>query len=167
MVFTGDGKGKTTAALGVVLRSLAHGRKVCFITFMKGAFPYGEKKALTQFPNFVLKDFGHLHFVDPQNVKEEEKEEARQALKTAREAITSGEYDLVVLDEVNIASAWGLIDKEEIVKLIKDKPLQLDLILTGRYAPQGFIELADLVTEMKEVKHPFKKGILAKKGIDY
>lgn len=165
-VFTGNGKGKTTAALGVILRSLGHGRRVCLILFMKGNYPYGEQTVLEKLPGVTLHRFGHLHFVDPNNVKEEEKAEARRALDLARQAMRDG-YDLVVLDEVNIAVSWGLIDVGDLVRLIEEKPLHVDLILTGRYAPQRLIELADLVTEMVEVKHPYKQGIKAKKGVDY
>jgi len=165
-VFTGNGKGKTTAALGVILRSLGHGRRVCLILFMKGNFPYGEQAILEKLPGVTLHRFGHLHFVDPGNVKEEERAEARRALDIARQAMQDG-YDLIVLDEVNIAVSWGLIDVEDLVRLIEEKPPHVDLVLTGRYAPQRLIELADLVTDMVEVKHPYKQGVKAKKGVDY
>jgi len=166
-IFTGNGKGKTSAALGIVLRSLGHGRRVGMITFMKGEYPYGEKRILSQLPNLTLKNFGQLSFVDPKNIKEEEKQEAKRALEVAGEMIRGGKYDLVVLDEVNVAAAWGLVDSEEVAKLIKQKPPHVDLILTGRYAPQRFVELADLVTEMVEVKHPYQKGMSGRKGLDY
>jgi cob(I)alamin adenosyltransferase len=137
------------------------------ITFMKGEYPYGEKRILSQLPNLTLKNFGQLSFVDPKNIKEEEKQEAKRALEVAGEMIRGGKYDLVVLDEVNVAAAWGLVDSEEVAKLIKQKPPHVDLILTGRYAPQRFVELADLVTEMVEVKHPYQKGMSGRKGLDY
>ncbi len=165
-VFTGDGKGKTSAALGTVVRALGHGLRVYIAFFMKGNFPYGEQKFLAQIPNVTLATFGHEHFVDPNNVKEEEKAEARRALEAARQAMLSGNYDIVILDEVNVATAWKLIDLEEVIKLIKDKPEKVELILTGRYAHPKLVELADLVTEMVKVKHPYDKGILSRKGID-
>jgi len=166
-VFTGDGRGKTSAALGVVLRALGHDFRVCIIHFMKGNYPYGEQKTLARLPNVTLAVFGRPSFVDPHNVEEEDRKEARRALNAAREAMLSGKYDLVVLDEVNIASAWGLVGLDEVIKLIEDKPENVELILTGRYADEKLIELADLVTEMVAIKHPFGEGIEARPGLDY
>ncbi|MDP2953615.1 MAG: cob(I)yrinic acid a,c-diamide adenosyltransferase [Chloroflexota bacterium] len=166
-VFTGNGKGKTSAALGVMLRAVGHGLRVFFVFFMKGEYPYGEREAMACLPNLTFARFGQLEFCDPREVKEAEKAEARRALQAAREAMLSGQYDLVVLDEMNVATSWKLVDEEEVVKLIQDTPEKVNLILTGRYAPERFLELADLVTEMKEIKHPFKKGIKARRGIDY
>ncbi|MFC1924948.1 cob(I)yrinic acid a,c-diamide adenosyltransferase [Chloroflexota bacterium] len=166
-IFTGDGKGKTSAALGVVLRALGHGLRVHVIYFMKGDYPYGEQKILSQLPNVSFATFGQLDFVDPANVKPEEREQARQALEEAQRSLLSDEYDLLVLDEVNVAIAWKLVDLEKVIELIKQKPDKLELILTGRYADEKLIELADLVTEMIEVKHPYRKGIMSRKGIDH
>jgi cob(I)alamin adenosyltransferase len=166
-VFTGDGRGKTSAALGTVLRSLGHDFKVCVIHFMKGNFPYGEQKVLASLPNVTLQIFGRLSFVDPRNPQEEDKEEARKALAAGRAAVLSGEYDLVVLDEINVASAWGLVSVDDVIKLVREKPKHVELILTGRYADDRLIEIADLVTEMKAVKHPFAKGIKARAGCEY
>ncbi len=166
-VFTGDGKGKTSAALGVVLRALGHGLRVCVVVFMKGDYPYSEWKALSKLPNVKIARFGFRTFTDPANVKPEEIEQAKQALSAARQAMLSGKYDLVVLDEVNVAAAWKLIRPNEVVKLIKDKPPNVELILTGRYADARVIEQADLVTEMVKIKHPYDKGVLARKGIEY
>lgn len=165
-VFTGNGKGKTSAALGVVLRALGHGLRVYIAYFMKGNFPYGERKILGQLRNINIATFGFETFVDPTNVKEEEKAEAKRALEAARQAMLSGNYDIVVLDEVNVATAWKLIDIDEVIKLVKDKPEKVELILTGRYADPKLIELADLVTEMVKVKHPYDKGIPSREGID-
>jgi len=166
-VFTGSGKGKTSAALGVALRAVGHGLRVHIVFFMKGNYPYGERNMLPQLPNVSFQSYGHEHFVDPQNVKAEEKEQAREALQAARAAISSGKFDLVVLDEVNVAVAWKLIEVEELLELIEKKPQSVELILTGRYADQRVIERADLVTEMVEVKHPYQKGVKARKGIEY
>jgi len=166
-VFTGDGKGKTTAALGTVLRALGHDFRVCIVQFMKGNYPYGEHKMLAQLPNVTVGIFGRLSFVDPDNVEEEDKEEARKALGFSREAILSGKYDLVILDEINIASGWGLVSVDDVIRLIEEKPDELELILTGRYADRKLIECADLVTETVSIKHPFEKGIKARLGIEY
>lgn len=166
-IFTGNGKGKTTAALGTVVRAAGHGLKIFIISFMKGDYAYGEYKALSVFPNIEVSKFGFRHFVDPTNIKPEEREEAKAALAAARDAVTSGKYDLVLLDEVNVALGWNLIDIEEVIKLIEDKPPHVELILTGRYADNRLLEMADLVTEMVKVKHPFDKGIKARKGIEY
>jgi cob(I)alamin adenosyltransferase len=166
-VFTGNGRGKTSAALGVVLRALGHDFKVCIIFFMKGNYPYGEKKTLAHFSNVTFSIFGGLGFVDPRHVKEEDKQEARKALEAGRDAVMSGKYDLVVLDEVNVAAAWGLVELDEVIKLIEDKPKSVELILTGRYADPKLVKIADLVTEMVAIKHPYDDGVGARAGLDY
>jgi cob(I)alamin adenosyltransferase len=166
-LFTGDGKGKTSAALGVGLRALGHGHRVHIVFFMKGDFPYGEQKTLSELSNITFERFGFRDFVDPANVKPAEREEAHKALEAARKAMLSLKYDVVILDEVNVAIAWKLIDIDEVIKLIHNKPDKVELILTGRYADPKLVELADLVTDMVKVKHPYDKGILSRKGIDY
>ena len=166
-IFTGDGKGKTSASLGIALRAAGHGLRVHIVFFMKGEFPYGEQKILAELPNITFARFGFETFVEPTDVKPEEKEEGRKALEEARKAMLSLEYDVIILDEVNVAVSWKLIDIEEVIKLIKDKPENVELILTGRYADARIIELADLVTDMVKVKHPYDKGILSRRGIDY
>lgn len=166
-VFTGNGKGKTSAALGIALRALGHGLKVRIIFFMKGDFPYGEDKTLEKLPNISLERFGLPGFCDPDNITEEHRAAAGRALQAAREALSRGEYDVVVLDEVNVASAWGLIPVEEVLELVRNKLPQVDLVLTGRYADARLIDSADIVTEMVEVKHPFPKGVKARRGVDY
>ena len=166
-IFTGDGKGKTSAALGTVIRALGQGLKVYIVYFMKGDYPYGERKILSKLPNVSFDSFGSLEFVNPENVKPEEKEQARMALAAAREAMLSGSYDLVVLDEVNVAAAWKLVELDEVIKLIKDKPQNVELILTGRNADTKLVQIADLVTEMLKIKHPYDEGIKARKGIEY
>jgi cob(I)alamin adenosyltransferase len=166
-VFTGDGRGKTSAALGIVLRALGHNFRVCIIHFMKGSYPYGEQEVLARLPGVTVRPFGRLSFVDPDNPEDEDKEEARKALQAAREAMLSGDYDLVVLDEVNVASAWRLVGLDEVIRLIKDKPEGVELILTGRYADRRLMKLANLVTEMVAIKHPFDEGIEARPGLDY
>jgi cob(I)alamin adenosyltransferase len=166
-IFTGDGKGKTSAALGAAMRAAGHGLRVHITFFMKGDYPYGEQQSLALLPGISVARFGQREFVDPGNVKPEEKEQARQALEDARRAVFSGEYDLVIMDEVNVASAWKLIDLDEVVQLIRGKPENVELILTGRYADQKLVELADLVTEMREIRHPYGKGIPSRMGFEY
>jgi len=166
-ILTGDGKGKTSAALGTALRALGHGFRVYFAFFMKGDHPYGERNILSKLPNVTVASFGSEKFINPADIKPEEIEQARQALAAAREAMLSGKYDLVVLDEVNVAVAWKLVELDEVTKLLKDKPNNVELILTGRKADAKLIELADLVTEMRKIKHPYDKGIKTRQGIDY
>jgi cob(I)alamin adenosyltransferase len=166
-VFTGGGRGKTTAALGIAIRAAGQGLKVHIIFFMKGFYPYGEQKALANLPNISFERFGQLEFVDPAHVKEEERKQGQLAFQAARKAVLSGEYDVVILDEVNLAASWKLVDIEELLKLVREKPSYVELILTGRAADYRLVELADLVTEMVEVKHPFRKGILSRCGLDY
>lgn len=166
-VFTGEGKGKTTAALGTVLRALGHGLKVYIAVFMKGDYPYGEWETLAKLPNVAVATFGFREFTDPANVKPEEIEEAKKALAAARQAIISGGYDLVVLDEVNVAIAWKLIELDEVIRLIADKPQPVELILTGRYADRELIKRADMVTECLKIKHPYDEGITSREGIEY
>jgi len=171
-IFTGDGKGKTSAALGVVLRALGHGLRVYIAYFMKGNYSYGdypcsECNILVKLPNVTVASSGQKGFVDRENIKPEERERAKQALAAAREAMLSGSYDLVVLDEVNLAAAWKLVELDEVIKLIGDRPRNVDLILTGRQADAKLIKVADLVTEMLKIKHLHDEGIMARRGIDY
>ena len=166
-VFTGDGKGKTSAALGIVIRALGHGLRVYIAFFMKGDYPYGERNILSNLPNVQFSSFGSTEFVDPQNIRPEDKEQAGQALASSRQALLSGNYDLVVLDEVNVAVDWKLVDLDDVVRLIEDKPASVDLILTGRRADAKLIQMADLVTECLKIKHPYDLGVVARKGIDY
>ena len=166
-IFTGNGKGKTTAMLGTIVRALGHDLRVYIVFFMKGDYPYGEYNTLSKLPNVDVANFGFRNFTDPSNVKPEEIEQAGMALSAAREAMLSGKYDLVALDEVNVALAMKLVKLEEVISLIKDKPQNVELILTGRYAEAEILELADLVTEMVKIKHPYDKGVPARKGIEY
>jgi cob(I)alamin adenosyltransferase len=166
-IFTGGGKGKTSAALGIALRALGHNLRVHVIFFMKGNFFYGERQTLAQLPNTSFSSFGQDYFIDPNNIKPEEKEQARKGLDKAREVIHSGNYDVVILDEINVAVGWKLLEVNDVLQLIKNKPKNVELILTGRYADPKLIDAADLVTEMVKVKHPYDRGIKARGGIDY
>ena len=168
-VFTGSGKGKTTAALGTVLRAAGHGFKILLIFFVKGESSQGEFKSLLTLPGVEVSKYGlHKWIRDPDNVKPGEIAEAKKALQAARKAASSGEYDIIVLDEINIAVYFKLITAEDVLTLIKEKAPQTELILTGQKADRRVIEAADLVTEMKNVKHPYElQGISARQGIEY
>jgi len=166
-IFTGNGKGKTTAALGTVLRAAGHGFKIFIVFFFKGEYALGEYASLSKIPNVTVTSYGLRRLVDLKNIKPEEIEQAKLALDAAREAIESGKYDLVMMDEVNVAIEYKLIELEDVIRLVRNKPDNVELILTGRYADNKLIEMADLVTEMVKVKHPYEKGINARKGIEY
>ena len=170
IVYTGNGKGKTTAALGLSLRAIGYEHKVCMLQFIKGSWHYGEMDSSKKLePNFELIAVGKgfVGILDDNSPREEHEKYAAEAVRICREKIFSEKYDVIILDEVNYAINLGLIDVQEIIKIIKEKPSDLDLVLTGRDVKEEIVELADLVTEMKEIKHPFKSGIKAKKGIDF
>ncbi|MCJ7425708.1 MAG: cob(I)yrinic acid a,c-diamide adenosyltransferase [Dehalococcoidales bacterium] len=166
-VFTGDGKGKTSAAIGAVIRALGHGRKVYIAFFMKGAHPSGEFHILSQLSSVTMASFGSGGFIDPRNVRAEDREGAAKALAAARQAVLKGSYDLVVLDEVNVAVAFGLIPVDDVLKLIEEKPKGVELILTGRRADTRLVQAADLVTECLKIKHPYDTGVAARGGIEF
>jgi cob(I)alamin adenosyltransferase len=164
-VYTGGGKGKTTAAAGLTLRALGHGLRVYMVQFLKKGFKYGELSALKRFPNFKFAQFGRGVYLKRPTARDAEL--AQKALDHAREIVRGGKYDIVVLDEVNVALGLKLIKVADVVDLIESKPPGVELILTGRNAPAEIIQRADLVTEMVEVKHPFSKGVKARAGIEY
>jgi len=165
-IYTGDGKGKTTAALGLALRAYLHGFKVAFVQFMKGT-RYGEDKIPKMLPGFHFEKFGRKEFVDPKNPNPKDIEEARKAFNRCKELAFSGNFDLIVMDEINVAMDFGLISVDEVLSFLKNRPPNVELVLTGRYAPKPVVEIADLVSEIKEVKHPYTKGIPARRGIEY
>lgn len=165
-VYTGNGKGKTTAAIGQGMRAIGAGLKVYMIQFMKG-YPYSEMEALKKIENFILTQFGRAEFVNKKNPAEIDIQYAQQALNHAEKIIKSNKYHVVILDEINVAMDYKLIDIKKVLKLMKEKPKNMELILTGRYAPKEILKNADLVTEMTEIKHPYKKGVQCRKGIDY
>lgn len=167
-VYTGNGKGKTTASLGLAFRAAGHGLKVCMIQFMKDNADYGETKAAVYLPGFKLIQVGRNDFVDLEDPEPVDTKLAQNGWKVARELILSREYDIIILDEINVAMACGLIKPQEVTAFLSDlKENRTELILTGRYAPQEIIDIAHLVTEMREIKHPFATGVEARKGIDY
>ena len=167
-IFTGDGKGKTTAAIGTAVRAAGHGLRV-FIAFFAKCDEYfrGEANALSRLPNITLASCRHRDWIDKENIKAEDKELAKSTLTAAREAMLNGNYNLIVLDEINIAINYGLVSLNEVIELVNDKPQNVELILTGRYAEPKLVQIADLVTEMLMVKHPYGKGVKARRGIDY
>lgn len=170
IVHTGPGKGKTTAALGTALRAVGQGLKVLMVQFIKGSWHYGELEAARVLgeENFKILQMGR-GFVkvgaekpDPEDVRLVE-----EAWKFAREKINTAEYDLVILDEINYAISYKMLDPESVTETLQNKPEMVHVILTGRNAHARILELADLVTEMREVKHPYQKGIMAQRGIEY
>jgi cob(I)alamin adenosyltransferase len=163
-IYTGDGKGKTTAALGLTLRAIGAGYRVYIIQFLKGQ-DYSELKSLKPLEAVTLKRFGEKNYVlKPGQAKD--RQAARQALAWSQKILRSGRFDVVVLDEVFLALFFKLLPVSAVVELLKNKPQNVELILTGRRAPERIIRLADYVTEMKEIKHPYKHGLLARKGIE-
>ncbi len=168
IIFTGNGKGKTTAAIGTSVRAAGHGFKVLIVFFMKGErFFHGEVAVLKSISGITVKSFGQKGWVRKGRLKPEDIEKASQGLDFARKEINGGSYDLVVLDEINPAVDTGLIEVEKVCDIMKNRPKWTSLVLTGRNAHPAFIELADVVTEMKMVKHPFNLGTSALKGLDY
>jgi len=169
IVNTGPGKGKTTAAMGTALRAVGNGMKVLMLQFLKGSWHYGELDAVKSFGDkFIMKQMGR-GFVkvggaetDPEDIRMVE-----EAWEEARQAINSGQWDLVILDEINYAISYGMLDPATVVEALKQKPEQVHVILTGRNAHPTIIELADTVTEMKQVKHAYEKGVMAQRGIEY
>lgn len=166
-VYTGNGKGKTTAALGLALRAVGHGCQVCLVQFMKGGGPYGEHLAAERLaPHLTVFRTGRPGWVRKGNPDPADVAEAREALELARIALTSGRYDMVVLDEINGAIDFGLLTVEKVLALLTQRPPNVELILTGRNANPQLLAAADLVTEMLEVKHYFQQGVPARQGIE-
>ena len=166
-VYTGDGKGKTTAALGVAMRAAGHGMKVEIIQFMKGNIEYGElESARILSPYVTIHQTGRETFVNRKNPDPEDVRLARQGWETAREIILSKRTDIVVLDEINCAMDFGLIPAAEVLEVLRKKPYDMELILTGRNAPTEIVAAADLVTEMLQIKHYYCEGVEAREGIE-
>ena len=166
-VITGDGKGKTTAALGQALRAVGHGRRVFMVQFMKGR-KYGEVLAAERYlPGLVIRQCGLDSFVMRGRPAPVDLELARQGLALARKALTGGEFDLVILDEVNVALDFNLLPLDEVLALIADRPAAVDLILTGRYAPEPLLAAADTVSRIEEVKHHYAQGFKERAGMEF
>jgi cob(I)alamin adenosyltransferase len=169
LINTGPGKGKTTAAIGTALRAVGNGMRVLMLQFLKGSWHYGELDAAQAFgTNFVLKQMGR-GFVkvggaetDPEDIRL-----VQTAWEEARDAINSGDWDMVILDEINYAISYGMLDAGQVAETLRNRPGMVHVILTGRNAHSTLVEMADTVTEMREVKHAYQKGILAQRGIEY
>ena len=165
-VYTGDGKGKTTAALGLALRATGRGLRVCMLQFIKGGGRYGEHQAAEKLsPLLTIIQTGRPGWVNTKDITEDRRI-AQEALEQVKELMISGEYDILICDEINGAVGFGLIDVEQVLELISQKPENVELVLTGRNAHPLVIEAADLVTEMKEIKHYYKAGVPARTGIE-
>jgi cob(I)alamin adenosyltransferase len=170
VVYTGNGKGKTTAAMGMCVRAVGYDWNVCLIQFVKGSWKYGELKGIKRLePNVDLHVIGEgfVGIVDDTKDIEEHRQAAKNGIKLALEKISSGKYPLVILDELNVALDLGLVRDEDVRELLQARGEKQHLVITGRNAADWLIDEADLVTEMVEVKHPYQKGILAQKGIDW
>jgi cob(I)alamin adenosyltransferase len=166
-LYTGDGKGKTTAALGLAFRAAGHGLKSHIIQFMKGQIGYGELKSAKKTGGLIrITQCGRASFVSRDNPDPKDVRLAEKALEMARREMEKAEVDILILDEINCALDFKLISQKDVLELIRKRPAGMELVLTGRWAPRAIIQAADLVTEMKEVKHYWKKGVQGRKGIE-
>jgi cob(I)alamin adenosyltransferase len=166
-VYTGNGKGKTTASLGLALRAAGHGLKTVIIQFMKGWIDYGELAGVRMLAPYVeIHQAGRDTFVNRKNPDPEDVRLARQGFELAKETILGRRADIVVLDEINCAVDFGLLPVDEVLELVRNKPDGMELVLTGRGAPREIVDAADLVTEMREVKHYYAKGVDARTGVE-
>jgi cob(I)alamin adenosyltransferase len=167
IVNTGNGKGKTTAALGQAFRAVGHGFKVCFLQFLKGSWKYGELEAAKRFEDLMeIRALGKGFTWKSEDLNEDI-QSARDAWDLAKEIIASGKFKMVVLDELTYLITYGMVPEEDILNTLRNRPPDLHVVVTGRDASPGLIELADLVTEMNEIKHPFRNGIKAQRGIEF
>jgi cob(I)alamin adenosyltransferase len=166
-VFTGGGKGKTSAGIGTAVRASGRGYRVYIVYFMNQNYDSGEQEVLHCLPGVKWAAFGPGLVRHPESPTPEVKAKANQALTEARRAMLSGDWDVIIMDEINIVTGWGWLETADVVQLIKDRPEHVELVLTGRLAPQEVIDAADLATEMVKVKHPYDRGIPARRGIEY
>jgi cob(I)alamin adenosyltransferase len=166
-VYTGDGKGKTTAALGLALRAAGHGLRVEIVQFMKGWPGYGELQGIEWLPTVSIHRFGREGWVHPDHPHPEDYEHAAAGLAYASRIMTGGQLDILVLDEINVALDYGLLDLDVVLQLLDAKPPLLELVLTGRNAHPEVVRRADLVTEMRAVKHPYDQGLAGRRGIEF
>lgn len=170
IVYTGGGKGKTTAALGLAMRAVGHGRKIRMIQFIKGSWHYGEMTSSARLEpelEMVAVGKGFVGIIDDTSTIDQHRCVAGEAMSMAKRDVSSGKYDIVILDEINYAIHLGLVDEDDLLDMLGSRPGHVNVVLTGNHARSRIVEMADLVTEMKEVKHPFRKGIRAKEGIDF
>ncbi len=166
-IFTGNGKGKTTASLGLAFRALGHGKRVCIVQFIKGSWKYGEIEAAKKFA--PLLDFHVMGrgFTWKSDDLEKDKAVALEAWEFAKRVIRDNNYSLVILDELTYLPYYKMLDEEEILAVLSGKPEEMHVVITGRYASERLMDVADLVTEMKEVKHPYQSGVKAQKGFEF
>lgn len=164
-VYTGNGKGKTTAAFGLALRAICAGKKVYIGQFIKG-MKYSELDAVKYLPNLTIEQYGRNCFIKNQPTQQDI-DLAQNGLKKVEETILSGQYDIVILDEINVAIYYKLVETSQVVDIIKKRQENVEIVLTGRYAPEEIIDIADLVTNMQEIKHYYQKGVMARKGIEF
>ncbi len=165
-IYTGNGKGKTTAALGLIIRALGNNKRVCLLQFMKKNFVYGEIKFLGKQNDIDVFQFGTDQLIDPNNPDEIDFEEAKAGYEKAKEVLNSNKYDLIVIDEINVAIKWKLLPLEKQLELM-DIKTDAEVVMTGRYASSEVIKKADLVTEMLEIKHYYSEGVQARKGVEF
>lgn len=166
-VYTGNGKGKTTAAMGLAFRAVGRGLNVIMIQFLKPAKGYGEHMAADMLPGFTIEPMGSDHMCGREVTKEQDIEDTRRGIARAEEVLTSGEYDMVILDEAINSIRLGLMTPAQLIDLLERRAPHTEVVLTGRGVPQEIVDYADLVTEMTLVKHPFDRGVGARKGIEY
>jgi cob(I)alamin adenosyltransferase len=165
-VYTGDGKGKTTAALGLALRSAGYKRRVFIGQFMKGQY-YGELTALEKIGEIDIEQFGDAGCIRCEEVTDVHRQHGERGLVRIEEALASGKYQMVILDEINVAIWFGVTSLERVLDVMKKRPENVEMILTGRRAPEEILKAADLVTEMAEIKHYYKNGVLAREGTEF
>lgn len=166
-VYTGCGKGKTTAALGLALRALGHGKRVLLIQFLKKGGHFGEIKAARRFNRFKILQTGRSGWVSRRKISREDKKLAEEGLAKAQRALKDKKYDLIILDELNPCVHFGLLRAQQVKQVLKERSANVEIVITGRYADQEILRLADLISEIKELKHYYKKGVIARKGIEY
>jgi len=165
-VYFGNGKGKTTAAIGQAVRAAGRGKEILIVQFMK-KWDYGELHSIRLIPQITIKTFGTKDFVYKGKAKDIDYEEAEKAFSEGVQGAENDEFDIVIFDELNVALYFELLDLEKVISFLNNKPENVEIIITGRNAPQEIIDIADLVTEMREIKHPYQKGIQARIGIEY
>jgi cob(I)alamin adenosyltransferase len=166
-VYTGDGKGKTTASLGLAMRAAGHGMSVFMVQFMKGSPNYGELASARNLPNFTIEQHGRDEFVDRKNPAQVDIDMAQEGLARAREILSAGEHDLVILDELNVALDFNLVSLEDVLGLIEMRPPHVELVLTGRSAHPEVVRAADLVSEVLNIKHHYDAGVQAREGVEF
>lgn len=166
-VITGPGKGKTTSAFGVAMRAAGHGLKVCIVQFLKTGGSTGEVVSSRRILEINVKQFGTGKFLDPKRPSEDDKQRAREALEYVKSVIAKGGCAVLILDEVNVAASFGLVDPREVIDALRSRGAGIEVVLTGRNAPREFVEYADYVSVVESLKHPYDKGLKPRKGVEW